>query len=150
MITLEMQFVAAAQELPNEEMFQSWARAIETNSAQDQEVSVRIVDESEMTLLNEQYRKKQGSTNVLSFPADLPPSVDVPFLGDIVICAPVVVREATEQGKSCDMHWAHMLVHGILHLQGYDHIDETEALQMERLETEIMHKLGFDNPYVCL
>jgi probable rRNA maturation factor len=108
---------------------------------------LRIVDEAEMTGLNEQYRKKSGPTNVLSFPADLPQGVNSPFLGDIIICAPVVAKEAKDQGKSLDSHWAHMTVHGILHLQGYNHIDNTEAEQMESLEIKIMQQLGFANPY---
>ena len=145
MIKLEVQIAASSDDIPSEDDFQRWADPIEVNSAQ--EVALRIVDESEMTQLNEQYRKKSGPTNVLSFPADLPEGVDVPFLGDIIICAPVVVKEATEQGKLLDSHWAHMTVHGILHLQGYDHIDKADAEKMESLEIKIMQQLGFANPY---
>lgn len=148
MINVEVQLAASDQEVPSEDLFQKWASAIDVNSEQDQSISLRIVDEAEMIQLNSQYRKKTGTTNVLSFPADLPEGVDIPFLGDIIICAPVVAKEAADQGKSLDSHWAHMTVHGILHLQGYDHIDEAEAEQMERLEANIMNKLGFENPYV--
>lgn len=148
MINVEVQLAASDQEVPSEDLFQKWASAIDVNSEQDQSISLRIVDEAEMIQLNSQYRKKTGTTNVLSFPADLPEGVDIPFLGDIIICAPVVAKEAADQGKSLDSHWAHMTVHGILHLQGYDHIDEAEAEQMECLEANIMNKLGFENPYV--
>lgn len=148
MINIEVQIAASAGEIPSKETFQEWASAIETESDQHKDVSMRIVDEAEMSELNNRYRKKTGVTNVLSFPADLPEGVDIPFLGDIIVCAPVVSKEAADQGKLLDSHWAHMTVHGILHLQGYDHIDEAEAEQMERLETKIMNKLGFENPYV--
>ncbi len=146
MIKVEVQFAASAEDIPSEETFQCWAALIEVNAVQ--EVALRIVDETEMAQLNQQYRKKIGPTNVLSFPVDLPDGVDVPFMGDIVICAPVVAKEAKDQGKSHDSHWAHMTVHGILHLQGYDHIDEADAEKMESLEIKIMHLLGFANPYV--
>ncbi|MDW3094166.1 MAG: rRNA maturation RNase YbeY [Gammaproteobacteria bacterium] len=148
MINIEVQIAASADEIPSVEMFQVWASAIEADSDEHKDVAMRIVDEAEMGKLNEQYRKKTGVTNVLSFPADLPGGVDIPFLGDIIVCAPVVIKEATDQGKSLHSHWAHMTVHGILHLQGYDHIDHVEAEQMESLETKIMNKLGFENPYV--
>lgn len=146
MIEVEVQIAASADDIPSEETFQYWVSQIESDA--EQEVALRIVDETEMTQLNEQYRKKSGPTNVLSFPAELPGGIDVPFLGDIIICAPVVAKEATDQGKSLDSHWAHMTVHGILHLQGYDHIDEADAEQMESLEIKIMQQLGFANPYV--
>ena len=146
MIKVEVQFAASADDIPSEETFQHWVSQIEVDS--EQQVAMRIVDEAEMTQLNEQYRNKSGPTNVLSFPAELPDGVDEPFLGDIIICAPVVAKEAAEQEKSLDSHWAHMTVHGILHLQGYDHIDEADAEQMESLEIKIMHQLGFANPYV--
>jgi probable rRNA maturation factor len=145
MVKLELQLAVIEQPTPSETKFQQWAGAIQSES--DQEVSLRIVDETEMVQLNQQYRKKTGPTNVLSFPADLPDGVNVPFLGDIIICAPVVAIEAASQGKSLDSHWAHMTVHGILHLQGYDHIDKSEAEIMENLEIQIMSELGFANPY---
>ena len=146
MIKVEVQFAASADDIPSEETFQRWVSQIEVDG--EQQVAMRIVDEAEMTQLNEQYRNKSGPTNVLSFPAELPDGVDEPFLGDIIICAPVVAKEAAEQEKSLDSHWAHMTVHGILHLQDYDHIEEADAEQMESLEIKIMHQLGFANPYV--
>ena len=111
------------------------------------EIVIRVVDEEESAALNGQYRGKAGPTNVLSFPFQAPPGMKTEILGDLLICAPVVVREAEEQGKSLPAHWAHMVVHGVLHLQGYDHIDEQEAVIMETAEIAIMNGLGFPNPY---
>jgi probable rRNA maturation factor len=108
---------------------------------------VYIVDETESQELNFQYRKKNKPTNVLSFPADIPDEVGVPLLGDLVVCAPVVEREAKEQGKTLEAHWAHMLVHGTLHLLGYDHIEDDEANVMEALETRLITQLKFPAPY---
>jgi len=112
------------------------------------ELSVRITDATEIKMLNQQYRGKDYATNVLSFPADLPPELKLPHLGDIVICAEVVEREAREQSKPSEAHWAHMVVHGTLHLLGYDHIDDAEADIMEALEIDILQTLNFANPYV--
>ncbi len=146
MIKVDVQLATSTDNVPGEEVFQHWVDQIEDSS--EHEISLRVVDEAEMARLNEQYREKVGPTNVLSFPADLPDVVNVPYLGDIVICAPIVAKEATNQGKSLDSHWAHLIVHGILHLKGYDHIDDVDAETMESLEIEIMQKLGFANPYV--
>src|SRR5690606_500913 len=114
------------------------------------ELSIRIVDRDEIQALNAQYRHKNTPTNVLSFPCELPPAVDVPLLGDIVICAQVVQEEAAAQHKAELSHWAHMVVHGTLHLLGYDHMDDAEANEMESLEIEILNTLGFANPYTTL
>ncbi|MDF3980991.1 rRNA maturation RNase YbeY [Luteibacter sp. PPL201] len=113
------------------------------------EVAIRIVDADEAQALNRQYRGRDYATNVLSFPAELPPGIDLPLLGDLVICAPVVSREASEQGKKTADHWAHLTVHGTLHLLGYDHVDETEAEAMEALETRILAGLGIADPYLA-
>lgn len=118
----------------------------------DTEVSVRVVDEAESQALNLKYRGMDRSTNVLAFPVDLPDIDNWPEqmampLGDLVICAPVVAREAAEQGKDLAAHWGHMLVHGMLHLLGYDHGDEVDALAMESLETRILKDNGVQNPY---
>jgi len=121
--------------------------ALNSQQLSQAEVSVYIVDNDESQTLNAQYRGQDKPTNVLSFPADLPEEVDIPLLGDLVVCAPVVEREAAEQGKSLAAHWAHMLVHGSLHLLGYDHIDDSEAEVMEALETTIIVDLGFPAPY---
>ncbi len=146
MVQVEVQYGYSDDETPDEDMFQLWAAEIESSRAT--EIAIRIVDEQEMSDLNRQYRKKTGPTNVLSFPAELHVDVELPFIGDVIICAPIVVKEATEQEKSPLSHWAHMSVHGILHLQGYDHINEADAAEMESLEIKILNKLGFENPYV--
>ena len=112
------------------------------------EVTVRIVDEAESNELNLTYRGKDKPTNVLSFPFEAPPGLELPLLGDLVICRQVVEREAEEQGKPLMAHWAHMVVHGSLHLLGYDHIDDEEAEEMEQLERDIMQELGFADPYL--
>jgi probable rRNA maturation factor len=137
------------QACPDVTHIQQWVAAAlaQGGCGEDAELTVRIVGEDEMRELNLRYRGKPGTTNVLSFPADLPPELQLPLLGDIVICAPVVVREAREQHKSTTAHWAHMVVHGTLHLQGYDHQDDTEAAAMEQLETTILDTLHFASPY---
>lgn len=127
-----------------------WAQAA-WQSDGEAGVVVRIVDAAESQELNRDYRQKDCPTNVLSFPYDAPPipleDDETEYLGDLVICLPVVEREAAEQGKTLTQHWAHLLVHGLLHLQGYDHITDSEAEEMETLETEILGKLGFPAPY---
>lgn len=112
------------------------------------ELTVRIVDRTEITTLNRDYRGKNKATNVLSFPAELPDHIELPLLGDVVICAPIVVQEAREQNKQTQHHWAHMIVHGTLHLLGYDHIDDSEATVMEGLEINILADLNIQNPYL--
>ena len=123
----------------------------ETRGKQAQELSIRLVNEEEGSNLNQTYRDKTGPTNVLSFPfqnpENLPPEQNLPLLGDIVICAPLVRQEALAQGKAEVNHWAHLTVHGTLHLLGYDHINDEEAQIMEQLETEILAELGFPDPY---
>lgn len=111
------------------------------------EISLRLVDEPEMAELNSRYRDKSGPTNVLSFPSELPDDLALPLLGDIVICAPIVRKEAQQQGKALTAHWTHMAVHGTLHLLGFDHIEDEEAEQMESLETRILAGLGLPCPY---
>lgn len=110
-------------------------------------VTLRIVDEPEGRELNRRWRERDDATNVLSFPADLPAGTGINLLGDIVICAPVVVREAVEQGKTVEAHFAHLLVHGILHLRGFDHISDEQAEVMESREIRLLAELGFGNPY---
>lgn len=112
------------------------------------EISLRIVGEGEMRELNGRYRGRSYPTNVLSFPADLPAELDLALLGDIAICAPVVRREAMEQGKPIDAHWEHMIVHGTLHLLGHDHEDPTEAATMEAIERRVLAGLGWPDPYL--
>jgi probable rRNA maturation factor len=120
---------------------------IETMHQEIFEVTLRIVDLAESRQLNSDYRNKDKPTNVLSFPFEAPEHIEMPYLGDLVVCAAVVEQEAREQEKPVANHWAHLCVHGLLHLLGYDHIDETEAQEMEGLETAILAKLNIDDPY---
>jgi len=114
---------------------------------ESKECTIRIVGIKESAALNKQYRNKEGATNVLSFPFDSPVEMDIDLLGDLVICAPLVISEAKQQGKSAELHWAHLIVHGCLHLLGYEHQLETEAEQMEELERLILGKMGHTDPY---
>lgn len=134
--------------LPTLEQIEQWATAAVQPESDDVEMTVRIVDEAESQTLNRTYRAKDRPTNVLSFPFECPTEVSLPLLGDLVICRQVVEYEAAEQEKPLMAHWAHMVVHGSLHLLGYDHIDDTEAEEMESLETKIMQGLGFVDPYL--
>lgn len=133
--------------LPTEAQVSSWAQAALGHYGKDSELSIRLVGNDESQQLNRDYRGKDKPTNVLSFPADFPEELNIPLLGDIIICAPVIAAEALEQGKEVDAHWAHMVVHGTLHLLGYDHIDDSEAEEMEALETQILQQLGYPAPY---
>jgi probable rRNA maturation factor len=140
---------ACTEPVPEEDDLRNWLEAAlqGRTSNSTPELCLRLVGEEEMATLNQTYRGKSGSTNVLSFPADLPASLGLAILGDIVICAPVVAREAAEQGKSATAHWAHMAVHGALHLLGYDHVSAADAAIMEPLETAILATLDFPCPY---
>ena len=142
--------IACEQEtgLPTAEQIEQWATAAVQPQSDEVEMTVRIVDEAESHALNLNYRGKDCPTNVLSFPFECPDEVELPLLGDLVICRQVVEREAQEQDKSVMAHWAHMVVHGSLHLLGYDHIEDDEAEEMESLETQIMTGLGFVDPYL--
>lgn len=135
--------------LPTEEQIVQWATAAVQPEGDEVEMTVRIVDEAESHELNLTYRGKDRPTNVLSFPFECPDEVELPLLGDLVICRQVVEREVAEQEKPLMAHWAHMVVHGSLHLLGYDHIEDDEAEEMESLETQIMQGLGFDDPYLA-
>ena len=142
--------IACEQEsgLPTAEQIEQWATAAVQPQSDEVEMTVRIVDEPESHELNLNYRGKDRPTNVLSFPFECPDEVELPLLGDLVICRQVVEREAQEQEKPLMAHWAHMVVHGSLHLLGYDHIEDDEAEEMESLETQIMTGLGFADPYL--
>lgn len=140
--------------LPSEAQVRQWidTTLAELDYSADVQLTVRIVDRDEMAELNQTYRHKQGVTNVLSFPFEQPQGLPeqelVPLLGDIIICAPVVHEEAAQQQKAVLQHWAHMIVHGLLHLLGYDHISDAQAEQMEGLEVRVLAALGIDNPYL--
>jgi probable rRNA maturation factor len=144
---LDLQIATDAPELPDEAAIRRWVEAALGGRCEEAQLTVRIVDEAEIRELNATYRGKDKPTNVLSFPFEAPPGVDIPLLGDIIICAAVVAREAEEQGKPFAAHWAHMVIHGTLHLLGYDHIEEAEAERMEGLEIELLAGLGYANPY---
>lgn len=144
---VDVQIACDEDDLPGSAELHTWACAAVADLREDAELTIRIVGETEIERLNNDYRKKLGATNVLSFPFDAPAGVDLPLLGDIVICAPIVRREANEQSKSVTSHWAHMVVHGTLHLLGFDHEQAREAREMEAMETRILADLGFDNPY---
>jgi len=144
---VDVQVACKEHDLPGRSELSAWACAAVGKGREDCELTIRVVDEAEIERLNCTYRNKEGATNVLSFPFDAPPGVDLPLLGDIVICAPVVRREANEQSKSVTSHWAHMVVHGALHLLGFDHEQAGEAQEMEATEARILADFGFDNPY---
>lgn len=129
--------------LPNKKHFKKWASAtLRVNT----EVTIRIVDEAEGRALNLAYRGRNYATNVLTFKLTETPHL----IGDIVICAPVVASEALTQNKALIAHYAHLTVHGVLHLHGYDHENEYQATLMEGLEISILHKLGYANPYIFI
>lgn len=144
---LAVDFRTADADLPDAAALRRWVEAALPAARADAEVGLCIVDEPESQALNLRYRDLDKPTNVLSFPAELPAELNLPLLGDLVVCAPVVAREAMEQGKPLEAHWAHMLVHGTLHLLGYDHINDADAERMEALETDILTSLGYPDPY---
>jgi probable rRNA maturation factor len=148
-IELDLQIASQNSEgLPTESEFQLWLSTTVSLFQPQAEVTIRIVDETESQQLNFDYRGKEKPTNVLSFPFDAPPGIEIDLLGDLIICRQVVEQEAEQQNKSLAAHWAHMVVHGSLHLLGYDHIEDEEAEEMESLETEIMIKMNFLDPYL--
>ncbi len=143
-LSLAVQYAVAAEGLPTRPQFRRWVTAALEREA---EISLRLVDAEEGQMLNHDYRDKDYATNVLTFVFDEMPDVDLPLMGDIVLCAPVVEREAAEQGKALEAHYCHLTVHGVLHLQGYDHETDAEAEVMEAREREIVMKLGYPDPY---
>ena len=148
MIELDLQVASEAGRLPAQADFQAWCAIALRQRSADSELTIRLVDEAEGRELNRTWRSKDYATNVLSFPADVPDELlDIPLLGDLVICVPVVEREAVEQGKTLDAHWAHLVIHGCLHLLGYDHILDSEAEEMEGLERILLAELGHPDPY---
>jgi probable rRNA maturation factor len=162
-ITLSIQkATTSAEELPSRQSCRRWIQcALQTaqemlpstrrppvDPAKSVELTLRFVDEAESAALNQQYRHKTGSTNILSFSCENIPEDTTHYLGDLVICVPLVFQEAREQGKQSIAHWAHLVLHGVLHLLGYDHIQEEEAVVMEGLEIKALEKLGYANPYL--
>ncbi|NMP31199.1 rRNA maturation RNase YbeY [Thalassotalea sp. M1531] len=147
MITLDIQRIVADEHLPDDEDFQTWAEAALAKYNKPFELTIRIVGCEESQTLNSTYRQKDKPTNVLSFPFEVPEGIELELLGDLVVCADIVKQEAKDQGKSIKAHWAHMIIHGCLHLLGFDHISDEEAEEMEALEIDILKNLGFNNPY---
>jgi probable rRNA maturation factor len=144
---VDLQLASGTGEVPAPARFREWVAAAATGRRDAVEVSVRIVGAAEGRRLNRDYRGKDRPTNVLAFPAELSPELGLPLIGDLVICAEVVGREAAEQAKPVDAHWAHLVVHGTLHLLGFDHRTEAEAAVMEREEIQILDALGYPDPY---
>lgn len=150
-IELECQNPNSFESVPNQTDCQNWVAAAIQDLNQDLSIVIRFVDAEESQNLNSSYRQKDAPTNVLSFSFEMPdipgPLVEPKHLGDLVLCEPVVLREAKNQNKDILQHWSHLIIHGTLHLQGYDHIKSSEAEVMESLEIKILDSLGFDNPY---
>lgn len=160
--TVDLQIACSEKILPSHEQFQLWVdtalsfsyeKSIIDNKLIDHrqdELSIRLVDIEESQSLNHQFRHQDKPTNVLSFPFELPPGVTLNLLGDLVICVEIVKNEAKSQQKQLFHHWAHMVVHGCLHLLGFDHINDSEAKEMESLEIQILAKLKINNPYISM
>lgn len=144
---LDIQIATESSDYPSEQQFQGWVDTVLADRNQDSEVVIRLVDTAESAELNQQYRHKTGPTNILSFPFEVPPGIDMDLLGDLVICAPLIAEEARQQHKQPSHHWAHITIHGILHLLGYDHMAEAEAEEMEALEIKFLKLLNIANPY---
>jgi len=147
-VTVDLQ-IAYDGQIPEPALFQKWAEAaLQEDVTEDCELSIRVVEIAESAELNKTYRSKTGPTNVLSFPFDSLIPMEPKLLGDLVICVPIVEKEALEQAKQLEHHWAHLVVHGCLHLLGYDHIEDDQAEEMEAFEVEILQTLAIDNPYL--
>ncbi|MCG9760492.1 rRNA maturation RNase YbeY [Pseudoalteromonas sp. Isolate6] len=146
-LMLDLQLACEFDDLPSEAQFQLWAEHALTQFREEAELTIRIADEHESQELNSQYRGKDKPTNVLSFPFDAPPGIELPLIGDLVICPQVVYQESIEQEKTFHDHFAHMVIHGCLHLLGFDHINEQDAVEMETIEKQILASLNIADPY---
>lgn len=147
MNTIILQNVSNIKYIPSKNQFKKWVDVALSRYKKNHEVVIRLVGIKEITRLNRKYRKKNKSTNIISFQFDLPQGIKHNLLGDLVICLPLVKKEAKNQGKTILAHLAHLTIHGVLHLLGYDHKTYQEAKQMEALEIKHLKKLGFHNPY---
>ena len=148
-LDVAVSYAAPRAGVPASTSFRKWVAAALKGRIREADLAIRIVDEREGQALNRHYRGKDYATNVLSFPAELPEGVKLPLLGDLVLCAPVVAREAAEQGKPVAAHYAHLTVHGVLHLLGLDHEHDKDAEAMEQLEREVLAELGLPDPYAA-
>jgi probable rRNA maturation factor len=144
---IEIQRISSSTDVPEDTQIEQWANVALYGLTKSIEMVIRIVDEDESAQLNETYRHKVGATNVLSFPFEVPEGIELNLLGDLVVCAPVLAREAQEQNKPLMAHWAHIIIHGTLHLLGYDHIDDSDAREMEEKEIALLKTLSISNPY---
>lgn len=147
MIDLQLQNELNLPRIPSSEQFEAWVISALQKDYPQLEQLIRIVDDKEIQALNKQYRDQDKATNILSFPAEQYDFLDYDCLGDLVVCASVVEQEAKAQDKTLEQHWAHLIVHGILHLQGFDHLNDDEANEMECLEIKILEAMGIVNPY---
>lgn len=149
MYEIAVQLTVAEKSIPTAAKLKRWAKTVLEKQKSGGELTIRVVGPEEMQQLNFEYRKKNKTTNVLSFPLDIPAEFNnkIPMLGDIVICADVIKQEARDQQKTTEAHWAHMVVHGTLHLLGFDHEQDADAEKMEAEEIKILDSLGFANPY---
>ncbi|MDQ7090663.1 MAG: rRNA maturation RNase YbeY [Methylococcales bacterium] len=144
MTQIDLQIASTAKNLPTEMHFQTWVDNVLNDSS---ELVIRLVDVSESAELNQRYRHKQGATNILSFPFEAPEMVTTSLLGDLVICVPLIEQQALQQHKPLLNHWAHIVIHGTLHLCGYDHENKADADEMETKEINLLKKLSIPNPY---
>jgi probable rRNA maturation factor len=147
-IEIDIQYATDINNLPKEDLIKEWVISSLNGYIENAELTIRIVGEAEATQLNKKWRNAQGPTNVLSFPYSNLNETAHNIQGDIVLCAPVITREAAEQRKSVNAHCAHMIVHGILHLLGYDHTNDNDAKKMESLEITILKELDIPDPYI--
>ena len=144
--TIDIQYAVRGKQIPDRKKIVKWTETALAGIRDEAVLTLRIVEGRESASLNRKWRGKNTSTNVLSFPAGENPLMPE-LLGDLVLCAPVILREAKQQGKSPDAHWAHMIIHGVLHLAGYDHIKKKDAKEMESIEIKKLESLNFPNPY---
>ncbi len=148
-LELDLQIATqSAQALPSQSQFEEWSQVALPQSGDEYEITIRLVDIEESQSLNHEYRGKDKPTNVLSFPFDAPDGIEMPLLGDLVICRQVVESEALDQKKPVLNHWAHLVIHGILHLRGYDHLNDKDAEEMESIEIELLKLFSIPNPYL--
>lgn len=147
-IKITIQTIARNTFIPNDYFLQRWVNKALAKQVGSNEVNIRLVSKKESAELNSTYRHKKGPTNILSFPFEPPPEVSSPFLGDLVICAALVNQQAKQQTKTRLAHWAHLVIHGCLHLIGYDHIHDKDASKMETVEIQLLKELGYENPYI--